>query len=106
MLWIFTSTVTCVSITLLKATGKQYNRMNYLPVQSLLAQYNVNSKQLCVGQCAQLSSTCNITVFNRISVPRCILYGESLTVANLVPSPNTIVVDFRHNNSITGRNNN
>ncbi len=104
MLWILTFTTTRGSNTVLQTTGYQYSQMNYLPVQSALGQYNLNSKKLCVAQCARLSSTCNIAVFDSIAVPHCVLYSESLTMTNLVPSTNTIVVDFGRSNSNGGRN--
>jgi hypothetical protein len=83
--------------------ARQYNQMSYTPVSSILVQLNSYSKLCCVSQCARRTNTCNIALFNAAASPRCILYGESLTVANLVYSSNSIVVDFKRNVTSTGK---
>jgi hypothetical protein len=103
--WVFSYTTICGSDTLLQLISQQYNQMSYLPIKSSLAQFNINSKTHCIAQCARLVSTCNIIVFNPVISPNCALYGESLTIANLILSTDNTVVDFGRNNSNEDRNN-
>lgn len=102
--WIFNFTITCKSDSLSGTVGRKYQYMSYLPIKSLLANYNILSEKLCIVQCAQLVATCNIAVFNSVISPNCALYGESLTITNLIPSINATVVNFGRNNSNEGRN--
>ncbi len=79
--------------------------MSNLPTKSLLTQFNINSKTRCIAQCARLLSICNIAAFNPVSTPQWMLYSESLTIANLMPSTNATVVDFERNNSNESKKN-
>ena len=82
---------------------RQYNQMSYTPVNSTLAQLSSYSKLRCAAHCARLTTTCNIALFNAVTSPRCILYSESLTAANLVSSSNSIVIDFKRNLTSAGK---
>lgn len=86
-----------------QTTARQYNQMSYTPVNSALAQFNSYSKLRCIAQCARLTTTCNIALFNAVTSPRCILYSESFTAANLVSSSNYVVIDFKRNLTSAGK---
>ena len=82
---------------------RQYNQMSYTPVNPALAQLNSYSKLRCVAHCARLVNTCNIALFNAATSPRCILYSEPVTAANLISSSNSIVIDFKRNLTSAGK---
>ena len=91
--------------TILKSSGREYNQRSYLPTNISLAQYSANSKIQCVAECARLISTCNIAIFNPLITSTCSLYGESLTIANIVFASQAVTVDFARDFYIGGKKN-
>lgn len=100
--WTFSFVSIYKSDTLMSTTARQYQHMTYVPVKSLLSQYNMLSIKRCIAQCARLISTCNIVVFNSITSPNCLLYSESFTITNLISSVRSTVINFGRNISNEG----
>ncbi|UJR11857.1 hypothetical protein I4U23_016037 [Adineta vaga] len=93
-LWLFCHIIIPNLSLLEKVKGYEYNQMNYRSIGSSLAQFRTKSKILCIAQCARLSTTCNLVIFDRTTSLQCTLLGEIFTHANLFASVDSSVIDF------------